>query len=202
MQLKRKFMNMGPNLPCGSIAIGIKTTLNEQVCLETGEGECVGHDHQHQGYGTQNYVCSQCLNHFCYHDECGDGGCLKWCMKCEKEYCLECVSHKQCDTCGEDYCNKCEGLNGCDFMGCEHQLCEYCFERKTCNSCNLILDVEIVVYLSFVITGTATKLFAFCVLALGIAGVESAMVADRNFVLLTVDDTYLNSAKKGMKVFV
>ena len=65
-----------------------------------------------------------------------------------------------------------------------------------------LLDVEIVFYLTFVITGTATKLFAFCVLALGIAGVESAMVADRNFVLLTVDDTYLNSAKKGMKVFV
>ena len=64
------------------------------------------------------------------------------------------------------------------------------------------LDVGIVVYLSSVITGTVTKLFACCVLALGIAGVVSAMVADRNFVLLTVDDTYLNSAKKGMKVFV
>ena len=64
------------------------------------------------------------------------------------------------------------------------------------------LDVEIVLYLTSVITGTATKLFASCVLALGIVGVESAMVADCNFVLLTVDATYLNSAKKGMKVFV
>ena len=65
-----------------------------------------------------------------------------------------------------------------------------------------LLDVEIVFYLSFVITVTATKLFAFCVLALGIAGVESAMVADRNFVLLTVDTTYRNAVKKMGKAFV
>ena len=108
-----------------------------QLCLETGEMECACRSGP-VGYGTQNYVCSQCLNDFCYYDdECGDGGYSKWCSKCEKEYCLDCVSGKQCDTCWKYSCNKCEGLNGCEGMDCETKLCEDCFEKKTCYSCSL-----------------------------------------------------------------
>ena len=111
----------------------------ERICLETGAGECVRLSAHSDWCGAQNYVCSQCLKHFCRHTECRDDGgnsCSEWCIKCEKEYCRDCVSRKHCDECGEDYCNKCEGLNGCDFMGCEHQLCEDCFEKKTCYNCN------------------------------------------------------------------
>ena len=57
-------------------------------------------------------------------------------------------------------------------------------------------DVGIVLYLIFVITVIATKLYALTVLSMGIVGVASAMVADRNFVPLNVDTTYRNAVKK------
>ena len=65
-----------------------------------------------------------------------------------------------------------------------------------------LLDVEIVFYLTFVIAGTATKLFALTVFGQGIAGVVSAMVVDLNFVPLNVDTTYRNAVKKMGKAFV
>ena len=116
-----------------------------RLCLETGGRECVYRDGA-EGYGTQNYVCSQCIHHFCADDECGDGdegGYSKWCSTCEKEYCLDCVSHKLCHECGESFCKKCkqtklcEGVDCENQMGivCENQLCDDCFEKRTCYSC-------------------------------------------------------------------
>ena len=64
------------------------------------------------------------------------------------------------------------------------------------------LDVGIVPYLIFVITATAAKLFAMIVFIVGIEGVESAMVADWNFVPMTVETTYRNAVKKMGKAFV
>ena len=64
------------------------------------------------------------------------------------------------------------------------------------------LGVGIVLYLIFVITVTATKLFALTVFIVGIEGVESAMVADWNFVPMTVDTTYRNAVKTMGKAFV
>ena len=64
------------------------------------------------------------------------------------------------------------------------------------------LGVGTVLYLIFVITVTATKLFALTVFIVGIEGVESAIIVDWNFVPMTVDTTYRNAVKKKGKVFV
>ena len=64
------------------------------------------------------------------------------------------------------------------------------------------LGVGIVLYLIFVITVTAAKEYALTALSLGVAGVASVMVADWNFVPMTVDTTYKNAVKKMGKAFV
>ena len=52
------------------------------------------------------------------------------------------------------------------------------------------------------ITGTATKEYALTALRMGIVGVASVIIVDRNFVPITVDTTYRNAAKKMGRVFV
>jgi len=42
-------------------------------------------------FGTQNYTCSGCLNHFCYDENCS-ASFVNWCKICEKGYCPTCVT--------------------------------------------------------------------------------------------------------------
>ena len=79
--------------------------------------------------GTQNYTCSQCLEHFCFGDCKDDNGddYIEWCDGCETHYCQECVPTKECDECSNHYCNKCDALDRP--LG----RCQTCHEHK-CNS--------------------------------------------------------------------
>ena len=52
------------------------------------------------------------------------------------------------------------------------------------------------------ITGTATKEYALTALRMGIVGVASVIIADRNFVPMTVVTSYKNAVKKIGKDFV
>ena len=52
------------------------------------------------------------------------------------------------------------------------------------------------------ITGTATKEYALTALSMGIVGVASVIIADRNFVPMTVVTSYKNAVKKMGKDFV
>ena len=52
------------------------------------------------------------------------------------------------------------------------------------------------------ITGTATKEYALTALSMGIVGVASVIIADGNFVPMTVVTSYKNAVKKMGKDFV
>ena len=94
-------------------------------------------------YGTQNYTCYQCLNHYCHDEDCQDGngynqlGC---CSRCDKDYCKNCISQwKVCWDCGDIVCNDCSKaikMKVCDGEDCTDQVCERCIKAYTCSDCN------------------------------------------------------------------
>ena len=109
----------------------------ERICHDTGT-DWMNVSHR-MYFGTQNYTCRQCLNHFCgdlsCRDEYGEDY-LRWCNKCEKDYCLACVSGSKCNDCEEFYCDKCQVMKVCEGADCESQMCEGCSERSTCSYCH------------------------------------------------------------------
>ena len=112
----------------------------ERICVEVGDNdnEWVCNEEGDEFYGTQEYTCSQCLKHFCIHEECVDenGICSNWCKKCEKEYCKSCVAMTECVECNEDFCNKCEEMQACGGEdSCGKVLCEECYKNLTCSYC-------------------------------------------------------------------
>lgn len=111
----------------------------EQVC-SGGQGwsSWICHDTETRWYGTQNYTCSGCLNHFCYDDDCINEHrecSFNWCVKCEKGYCQNCDVAIDCENCGDTFCNSCGERNECEEEGCEENFCDGCFEKKKCYFC-------------------------------------------------------------------
>ena len=109
----------------------------ERICQGTGTDWInVSHDIY---FGIQNYTCRQCLNHFCGDFSCRDENgedYLRWCNKCEKDYCLACVSGSKCNDCEEFYCDKCQVMKLCEGANCDIQMCEECTDRTTCSYCD------------------------------------------------------------------
>jgi len=90
-------------------------------------------------YGTQNFTCSLCVNHFCDYDECRDengDAYSNWCKKCTKEYCKSCSAMTQCNGCDEYFCNGCSDMNECEGDNCEILFCDDCTMGQTCHICN------------------------------------------------------------------
>ena len=115
----------------------------DRVCVMTGRNEWISRDRdsmeerEWDWYGTQNYTCTKCVQHFCNHEECVDENEIRstWCKKCQKEFCHDCVSMTQCDVCNDTACNICEVMKACGGEDCESVLCEECYEKKTCSYC-------------------------------------------------------------------
>ena len=116
----------------------------DRICTETwdDDNEWIYRDPESMGesacdwYGTQNYACSQCVQHFCLHEDCADenGDNSKWCRKCEKEYCKRCGGMNSCRCCAEDFCHECSDMKECD-GDCGRTICEDCSAKKTCSYC-------------------------------------------------------------------
>ena len=89
---------------------------------------------------TQNYTCSNCLKHFCFHVRCTDDNGnkhIEWCRNCERYYCKECVPSSKCWGCNNYFCNKCDTLDKvCDNGDCDANLCKACTIRCSCRYCN------------------------------------------------------------------
>ena len=148
-----------------------------------------------EGYGTQNYICSQCLNHFC--SGCGDGvegHYLEWCSACEKDSHVNIVMRV-----GSISAINVKKQNG--VMIVKINYAKVALKRRHA-AVAALQDAGVVFYLTFVKIVNATKLYALCVFRMRIAGAAIAMVAYRNFVPLNVDSTYRSAVKKMGKVFV
>ena len=95
-------------------------------------------------FGMQNYTCYQCLNYYCYDEDCRDdyGYCqLRGCARCAKVYCKNCVPHPQwkgCGNCGgEEFCSGCiKTMKECEGEDCTKQLCEKCKNQRICSYCD------------------------------------------------------------------
>ena len=122
----------------------------ERLCQDTGLGALGAWvrllDH-YDFFGTQSYTCCQCLDHFCDYWSCLDGELilnsedggkpfLRFCSKCEKRYCMECVSGSECCNCEGYFCDKCQVMKLCEGVSCESQMCEECTDRSTCSYCD------------------------------------------------------------------
>ena len=110
----------------------------DRVCTETGVGSDWIFRSNSSAFGTQNFTCSQCLNHFCSGNDCLEDGNAHsdWCCKCEKEYCRSCIAMNICGECDDGcFCQKCDEMRACE-GGCGEVLCECCFEKLTCHICN------------------------------------------------------------------
>jgi hypothetical protein len=127
-------------------AFRYKCSKCDILCRETGWGAWmyINNDMRGEAYfGTQNYTCHQCLNYYCLDGDCQDDDGnykLRYCVKCNKEYCKNCVSQwKQCGRCGKEFCNGCIKaikMKECDREDCTNQLCEECTKTHTCSYCN------------------------------------------------------------------
>ena len=109
-----------------------------RVCVLTGNEEWIESE-MNECYGTQNYTCSGCLNHFCDDEDCADEdgtSYAAWCKKCEKLYCKVCSSKSRCSTCYIYNCNGCSDMKECEGGDCWRVLCNDCYEKKTCHVCN------------------------------------------------------------------
>ena len=67
------------------------------------------------GYMLHNHTCYNCMNHFCGCGEYGNGtagnwNALKWCYRCENDYCVDCITVKKYDKCGEELCTDCSKM--------------------------------------------------------------------------------------------
>ena len=128
-------------------AFRYKCSKCDALCRETGLGLCmyIGDGAMGEAFGTQNYTCHQCLNHYCDDDACQDDNGytqLRNCKRCVKDYCKNCVSQwKECGGCGDDICYGCsKTMKECDDGGenCTKQLCDKCAIRRTCSYCDRI----------------------------------------------------------------
>ena len=115
------------------------------ICRETGFGlwMFIGDLARGEAYfGMQNYTCHQCLNFYCYGEDCLDenGNChMTCCWRCDKNYCKNCTSWNECWDCGEMVCNDCSKaikMKACDGEDCTDQVCEKCIKAYTCSDCN------------------------------------------------------------------
>jgi len=114
---------------------------NQRYCCSKCDKVCGGWGVDLDGgdpYGTQNYTCSMCLQHFCQSNDCVDvDGTFytTWCQKCEKLYCKVCNSTSRCSICDSYACNECEEMKTCEGEDCERTLCVGCFKKKKCYYC-------------------------------------------------------------------
>jgi hypothetical protein len=83
-------------------------------------------------YGTQNYTCYDCNNHYCK-----DTWCMGRCDRCEKETCLDCNSGKcfLCRACTDVLCQQCGDFSECD--ACGVTICHQCKRNDTCYGCDM-----------------------------------------------------------------
>ena len=127
-------------------AFRYKCSKCDILCRETGFGRWlyIRDGARDEGFfSTQNYTCHQCLNYYCYGEDCVDengNNQLKGCSRCDKDYCKNCVSQwKVCGGCG-DFCNGCSKtakMKECDGEGCRRQFCEKCCTHaNTCSYCD------------------------------------------------------------------
>ena len=82
-------------------------------------------------YGLSNYTCCKCIEHFCDDHEDDEG--LRFCIKCERDFCTSCVPLLETCECGNGICKKCGELPKCE--GCQRYVCEHCM--CTCECCNV-----------------------------------------------------------------
>ncbi|KAL7531080.1 hypothetical protein ACHAXR_004419 [Thalassiosira sp. AJA248-18] len=99
---------------------------------ESAGREWIHGDHNAPWYGMQNYTCCQCTKYFCYSCQAEGGDFLCWCLKCEKDYCSDCVPMVECTGCGNDACKACEAHGICG--ECGEECCSRCLNE--CISCN------------------------------------------------------------------
>ena len=117
------------------------------LCRETGFGLWMYIHDDMRGdadFGMQDYTCHQCLKYYCFGEECKDGNGnyqLRYCKRCDKNYCKNCVSQwKECGDCG-NFCNGCiktVNMKECDggILDCTRLLCEECTKPRTCSYCD------------------------------------------------------------------
>ena len=108
----------------------------DRLCVETGSGwvDLDGGD----PYGTQNYTCSGCRQHFCEGNDCVDEDGIPhitYCKKCERLYCKVCTSKSRCSRCRSYACNECDEMKTCEGEDCETVFCDDCSEKNTCCYC-------------------------------------------------------------------
>jgi hypothetical protein len=127
-------------------AFRYKCSKCDTLCRETGPNlwMCINYDmRDNVFFGMQNYTCHQCLNCYCFGDECEDNNGnnqLRYCKRCVRDYCKNCVSQwKECGGCGENICNGCiktVKMKDCDGEECTEPVCDECTELCTCSYCD------------------------------------------------------------------
>jgi hypothetical protein len=78
-------------------------------------------------YGTQNFTCYDCINHYCKH-------CVRRCDRCEKESCMDCTGDIDvCRSCSDILCKLCGVFTDCDECGASR--CHKCTRNGICHGC-------------------------------------------------------------------
>ena len=107
-----------------------KVLCRERSHLGLGDGLNTGHDSL---YGSQNFSCNICRRFFCYECETENGvDCLKYCGRCEVDYCSGCNPVKNCDRCQHEKCSKCSTIESC--TNCGDSICDDCADKCDCRS--------------------------------------------------------------------
>ena len=91
--------------------------------------------------GLHNYTCYQCTKHYYYCDDCEEDGngddflTLRYCIRCSRDYCKECVKFGLCEPCDHDVCGYCSKV---ECNECEKQYALSLFRMR------MLMDVPIV----------------------------------------------------------